>query len=376
MKKKYVIIIVIAVIIIASTTGLYFLKKSMDKGKTSSMETYTVPSVEKVFVNGVIEPEKTKEIYLDPSKGNVDKVFVKNDQIVKKGDNLFVYKDDKVNAQVDQIELQLETAKNQKKELLKQKESSKKQLEELKKESAKNPGSIAGKNVPMGNAQEISTESIDSQINLYEKQIKSLKDKEYKTITAPISGKVILHNSNSKNNMASPYITIESTDFYMNGTVNEKDQPRLKKNQDVDITIVATNKKIKGKISKVSDTPTNSGGMDVAAKGVGQGNNNNMSYYEVNIELDTQKGLTNGFHVQGSINLDDKPIEIPKKAVLKNGDESYVFKKVDGKLVKQVITYSSKKGNDDVVIVNSGLVSGDEIISNADYNMKEGMSVE
>ena len=57
-------------------------------------------------------------------------------------------------------------------------------------------------------------------------------------------------------------------------------------------------------------------------------------------------------------------------------DDMGVFKNVDGKLVKQVITYSPKEGSEDEVIVSSGLNEEDKIVSNPTPNMKEGMNVE
>ena len=376
MKKKYIIAIVTVVILAGVGVGSYFLKQSINKESVATMEIYTVPSTDKVFVNGKIEPEKVENIFLDATKGTVDKVEVENGDVVEKGDTLFIYKNDQVQSQVEQLELQLNSAKSQKEEINKQNAEAKKQLEDLKKAGLENQMPQGGQmpNLGQNAGGEISTGSVDEQIKLLEKQIKALKDKEYYKVTAPIGGKVILAESST--NPTQPYITVESGDYYISGSVNEKDQPKIKEGQEVQITILSTNKNINGKISSVGNTPIDNGASLAAQTGAQGGAGGNMSYYEVKITPDSQEDLTNGFHVQASVNLDKKPIEIPKEAILSVDNEEFVFKNVDGKLVKQVITYSPKEGSEDEVIVSSGLNEEDKIVSNPTPNMKEGMNVE
>lgn len=376
MKKKYIIAIVTVVILAGVGVGSYFLKQSMNKESVATMEIYTVPSTDKVFVNGKIEPEKVENIFLDATKGTVDKVEVENGDVVEKGDTLFTYKNDQVQSQVEQLELQLNSAKNQKEEINKQNAEAKKQLENLKKAGLENQMPQGGQmpNLGQNAGGEISTGSVDEQIKLLEKQIKALKDKEYYKVTSPIGGKIIL--AESSGNPTQPYITIESGNYYISGSVNEKDQPKIKEGQEAEITILSTNKNVKGKISYVGNTPIDNGASLVAQTGAQGGVGVNMSYYEVKITPDSQEDLTNGFHVQASVNLDKKPIEIPKEAILSVDNEEFVFKNVDGKLVKQVITYSPKEGSEDEVIVSSGLNEEDKIVSNPTPNMKEGMKVE
>ena len=376
MKKKYIIAIVTVVILAGVGVGSYFLKQSMNKESVATMEIYTVPSTDKVFVNGKIEPEKVENIFLDATKGTVDKVEVENGDVVEKGDTLFTYKNDQVQSQVEQLELQLNSAKSQKEEINKQNAEAKKQLEDLKKAGLENQMPQGGQIPNLGQSAggELSTGNVDEQIKLLEKQIKALKDKEYYKVTAPIGGKVILAESST--NPTQPYITVESGDYYISGSVNEKDQPKIKEGQEVQITILSTNKNINGKISSVGNTPIDNGASLAAQTGAQGGAGGNMSYYEVKITPDSQEDLTNGFHVQASVNLDKKPIEIPKEAILSVDNEEFVFKNVDGKLVKQVITYSPKEGSEDEVIVSSGLNEEDKIVSNPTPNMKEGMNVE
>ncbi|MGL5244177.1 MAG: efflux RND transporter periplasmic adaptor subunit, partial [Sarcina sp.] len=238
------------------------------------------------------------------------------------------------------------------------------------------PQDMANANMPQiadMAAQKFSTEGMDEQIKALEKQLKTLKDKEYITIKAPISGKVILHEG--EKNPMSPYMTVESLNYYIKGNVSEKDQHKLKENQDVDVTVLSTNTNLKGKIKLVGDRPVSSpipSGLETAATGAA---GNNMSYYLVNINLDEQGKATNGFHVQATVNLEKEPVKIPKTSIVKDENGDYVFKSVDKKLVKQPINYSEENETDQVIVSN-GLDENDEVVTKVNDTMKEGMSVE
>ncbi|MPQ42431.1 efflux RND transporter periplasmic adaptor subunit [Clostridium tarantellae] len=370
-KKTIIISLVTAGIILASSTGFYFLKKNMNgEKKVASLETYTIPTSDKVFINGVVAPEKVETIYLEPAKGTVNKVKVNNGQNVDKDDELFIYKNDAISTQIEQLEGQLSTMKNEKKQIINKQNAVNKQTKSLLGEKAPeiNIPQTANMTSP-----KISTEGIDEQIKALEKQIKNLKNKEYTTIKSPISGKVILHEGDK--NPMSPYITIESLNYYVNGNVSEKDQHKLKENQIVDITVLSTNTDLKGKIKSVGDRPVSSP-MPTGLEGATGGSaNSNMSYYLVNINLDEQGKATNGFHVQATVNLEAQPIKIPKTAIVKDENGDYVFKSIDKKLVKQPITYS-EENETDKVIVSNGLGENDEVITNVNGDLKEGMSVE
>ncbi|MEG2254133.1 MAG: hypothetical protein RSC33_02265, partial [Vagococcus sp.] len=67
-------------------------------------------------------------------------------------------------------------------------------------------------------------------------------------------------------------------------------------------------------------------------------------------------------------------VKIPKTAILKENDKSYVFKAVDNKLTKQEITYTESDSNE--VAINSGLKDNDVVVTNPREDMKEGNPVE
>lgn len=362
--------------------------------KETSMKLLSIPSNEKVFINGTIVPLEREVIYLDPTKGEVETLSVENGQTVSKGDTLFTYKNEQITEQIAQINLQLESARKERENLLAQKEELKKQEELAKKEAqaqeellkkqaqeAEKNGSTEELNLLMqqstpkvqtenfGSSQ-ISTAAVDNQISLYEKQIASLSEKEYYTVTAPIDGRIIL--TDNERDATQPYIIIESDTFYIEGSVSEKDYPKIKAEQAVEATILSSGEIVTGKISSMGNRPISNAIPAMSQQG--SPGSSDLSFYEVKISLDSQDNLINGFHVQAVVELSDSPIEIPKTSLIEEEGKTYVYKVVDNLLVKQEITY--KEGESDKVIVDSGLSEEDQIVELPTEEMKEGMPVE
>lgn len=376
MKKKHIIFISIIVLIILAGVIGYVVKnnKSLAAKKAGDIALYTIPDKEKIFVNGVIIPEKTESIYLDPTKGIVNKVLIINGQEVKKGDVLFKYKNDMITDQIKEIEQQVTASANIKKKLLEKERQAKKLLAKQKAEEKEQVVEVGMDNGLIGASLTASTEaqissykeqieSVQTQIDAYQNQLKTLKGKEFTNVTAPMDGKVLLNDSLDPSR---PYIVIETTSFYIKGSVNEKDQIKLKKDQLADILVFATNKTLTGKLISVGDRPA------VAELGA-IGGNANISYYDANIALDSQENIISGFHVQATLQIEEGNIKIPKSSILEEAGKSYVFKTVDKKLTKQEIKYE-KSDTDDVVVL-SGLKENDSITINT-KDMKEGLSVE
>ena len=279
--------------------------------KETSMKLLSIPSNEKVFINGTIVPMERDVIYLDPTKGEVETLSVENGQTVSKGDTLFTYKNEQITEQIAQLNLQLESARKERENLLAQKEELKKQEELAKKEAqaqeellkkqaqeAEKNGSTEELNLLMqqsapkvqtenfGSSQ-ISTAAVDNQISLYEKQIASLSEKEYYTVTAPIDGRIIL--SDNERDATQPYIIIESDTFYIEGSVSEKDYPKIKAEQAVEATILSSGEIVTGKISSMGNRPISNAIPAMSQQG--SPGSSDLSFYEVKISLDSQDNL-------------------------------------------------------------------------------------
>lgn len=360
MKKKYIIIC--AVIVVVITIVLLFVSKikTTITNKNYKISLYTVPSSDKVFVNGVITPENTENIFLDSTKGNVNKVSITNGQVVKKGDTLFTYKNDQITDQITQLNSQVTSSANQKNKLIDKQTK-------LKNDIAADPTKGVGSDSILSGYQD-QIDTIESQISTYEDQIKPLKEKEYTVVNSPIDGKVLVYDS--AKDPTKPYMVVESTTYYIKGSANEKDQPKLKENQKSEILIFATNKTLTGKVKSIGNRPQDA---VISTQVAASGSSNNMSYYDVDISVDSQDSLINGFHVQATVKLTDDSIKIPSSSIYEEYGKKYVYKVVDKKLTKQEITCEDSTSSD--FTVSAGLKEGDSIAKNA-KGMKEGTIVE
>lgn len=358
MKKKYIIICAVIVVISSVILVLVSKRNTIATGKTSKAALYTIPASDKVFVNGVITPEESESIFLDSTKGNIYKIFVANGQVVKKGDTLFKYKNDQITDQIEEVNRQITSSTNQKNKLI-----------QKIKQAADTSGTSGSDPIISGYQDQIDT--LDIQISGYNDQLKPLKGKEYTVINSPISGKVILNDS--VKDMTKAYIVIESTSYYIKGSVNEKDQPKIKVNQKADILVFSSNKTLTGKVTGIGNRPEDETLNAQASATVSGRNSSNISYYDVSIALDSKEAITDGFHVQATIKLQDSRIKIPKSSIFEKAGKKYVFKVVDGKLANQEITYKDSTSSD--VVVTTGLKENDRIAKDT-TGMKEGMIVE
>lgn len=324
LKNKKIKIVVGITVVSSLLIGVYYLhnkKSNTINSEENYVETYTIADNEKIFINGVILPTKSKEFSM-PTEGEISKLNVTNGKIVKEGDILFTVKNESVISEIDSL---------------------KSQINELKKSNIDND--------PI----------INAEINKLESQVSTLNKKAYINTTAPFAGKVYL-NDQDGNSM----ITLQSSTFYMKGQTSEQDLPKLQIDDPVTVTILSTNKKVTGRVSSISDRPTSSQGDNM--------NNPTLSYYDIDISFEDQEDLVNGFHVQACIEITDSLCKIPSSSILKDeNDKPYVFKSYDGILKKQKIEIQSQ--NDEFTVVKDGLDKQDIIIRYPSDNMNEGDAI-
>ena len=324
LKNKKIKIVVGITVVSSLLIGVYYLhnkKSNTINSEENYVETYTIADNEKIFINGVILPTKSKEFSM-PTEGEISKLNVTNGKIVKEGDVLFTVKNESIISEIDSL---------------------KSQINELKKSNIDND--------PI----------INAEINKLESQVSTLNKKAYIDTTAPFAGKVYLNDQDG-----SSMITLQSSTFYMKGQTSEQDLPKLQIDDPVTVTILSTSKKVTGRVSAISDRPTSSQGDNM--------NNPTLSYYDIDISFEDQEDLVNGFHVQACIEITDSLCKIPSSSILKDeNDKPYVFKSYDGILKKQKIEIQSQ--NDEFTVVKDGLDKQDIIIRYPSYKMNEGDAI-
>ena len=363
MKKKIGIGVSLLFVLILAIFGIRNLMTEQNKALEDDedlygIEYYTVPDMEQVFINGVVKPEQSQEFQKEAVLGDMGDIQVANGETVEEGTLLYTYENKEVATQI--IDLH-----NQAKRM------------ETQKANADNRRDLAIKiwnNTPeeerMETLEEIkmnlSTNDIKAEINEMYSTIESLKEEQYTDVTAPFKGKVYIPEEKDAN---SALLKLISDEFYVSGTVNERDVEKLALDQLADIKMLSTDLTVTGKVSFIDPNPAGES-SEVASFGMAGGSDLTMSNYPIKLTLDSLEGIRNGYHVQAVINLGDLIVKIPTEAIHEEDEQYYVLVNDFGTVVRRVIQLGEEAG--DRTTVTSGLEAEDQIIVSSQEPITEG----
>ncbi|HFJ9517965.1 TPA: efflux RND transporter periplasmic adaptor subunit, partial [Bacillus tropicus] len=169
------------------------------------------------------------------------------------------------------------------------------------------------------------------------------------------------------------FLQVASKDpFQVQGTLTELQKSQIQPDQTFTVTAKANSKKKwTGKITEVSEFPTNAemaqaGGMGEATQ--------NMSQYTYKASLDSQDGLSPGYHVSLQVNLENKTmVAVPTKSIIEKDDDAFVYVEDKGKLRKQNVKKGSTDG--DWTEVVEGVTVGQKVVKNPSDDVYDGMEV-
>ncbi|KXY70201.1 RND transporter MFP subunit, partial [Bacillus cereus] len=334
-KKKWISIGVIALIIIVAAINI-----SLMKGKEKGDEKSDVVRFEEVterklnntkLISGQVKPGNIESFYADQAKGKVKDIEVKEGQEVEKGAKLFSYNNEEINLQMKQVELDQKMADMRY-------DQGKKKIDSLKKEIKKAKDSGAGKEVTDPMEEQVSelemaqkTTDLEKEKGKLQKEELSKKQKEL-TIYSNFAGVVqkldkdaAQSSSQALGGQGKAFLQVASKDpFQIQGTLTELQKSQIQKDQTFTVTAKANNKKKwTGKITEVSEFPTSA--EMAQAGGMAEGTQN-MSQYTYKASLDSQDGLSPGYHVSLQVNLENKKmITVPTKSIVEKDDDTFVY---------------------------------------------------
>ncbi|MDC2866184.1 efflux RND transporter periplasmic adaptor subunit [Bacillus sp. BP-3] len=381
-KKKWIIIGVIALIIIVAAVNI-FIMQSKKTGSTEDVKFTEVTERQlnnTKLVSGQVKPGNIESFYADATKGKVKDIAVKEGQEVNKGDKLFSYDNEEVNLQVKQAEIEQKVASMRF-------DQGKKKIDSLKQDIKKAKDSGAAKEM---------IDQLESQLNELEMQqktsdlekekgnlhIEELKKKRDElTVYSNFAGVVQKLDKDASQGSTSAmggqgkaFLQIASKDaFQIQGTLTELQKSQIQKDQTVTVTAkAAPKKKWAGKITEVSEYPTSAEVNTQASAGGEAGAN--MSYYTYKASLDSQDGLSPGYHVSIQVNLENKKmVAVPSKSIVTEKDDSFVYVEEKGKLRKQIVKKGSSDG--DWTEVVEGVTVGQKVVENPSDKVHDGMEV-
>ncbi|MED0960067.1 efflux RND transporter periplasmic adaptor subunit [Bacillus paramycoides] len=382
-KKKWIIIGVIALIVIVAAVNIFVMQ-----GKKKGTATNDAVSFEKVterklnntkLISGQVKPGNIESFYADPTKGKVKDIAVKEGQEVEKGTKLFSYDNEEINLQMKQAELDQKMADMRY-------DQGKKKIDSLKKEIKKAKDGGAGKEVTDPMDEQVSelemqqkTTDLEKEKGKLQKEELSKKQQEL-TIYSNFAGVVqkldkdaAQSSSQALGGQGKSFLQVASKDpFQVQGTLTELQKSQIQKDQTFTVTAKANNKKKwTGKITEVSEFPT-SAEMAQSA-GLGEATQN-MSQYTYKASLDSQDGLSPGYHVSLQVNLENKTmIAVPSKSIVEKSEDAFVYIEDKGKLRKQNVKKGSTDG--DWTEVVEGVTVGQKVVKNPSDNVYDGMEV-
>ncbi|MEK0224224.1 efflux RND transporter periplasmic adaptor subunit [Bacillus proteolyticus] len=380
-KKKWIIVGVIVLIVIVAAVNIFVMqgkKKDTTKTDAVSFEKVTERKLNNTkLISGQVKPGNIESFYADPTKGKVKDIAVKEGQEVEKGTKLFSYDNEEINLQVKQAELDQKMVDMRY-------DQGKKKIDSLKNEIKKAKDSGAGKEVTDPMEEQVSelemtqkTTDLEKEKGKLQKEELSKKQKEL-TIYSNFTGVVqkldkdaAQSSSQALGGQGKAFLQVASKDpFQVQGTLTELQKSQIQKDQMFTVTAKANNKKKwTGKITEVSEFPTSA----ERAQATGEGTQN-MSQYTYKASLDSQDGLSPGYHVSLQVNLENKTmIAVPSKSIVEKGDDAFVYIEEKGKLHKQNVKKGATDG--DWTEIVEGAAVGQKVVKNPSDNVYDGMEV-
>ncbi|MBT2576923.1 efflux RND transporter periplasmic adaptor subunit [Bacillus sp. ISL-8] len=380
-KKKWIIIGFIVVIAILLAINIFMMqgkKKGTTKTDAVSFEKVTERKLNNTkLISGQVKPGNIESFYADPTKGKVKDIAVKEGQEVEKGTKLFSYDNEEINLQMKQAELDQKMADMRY-------DQGKKKIDSLKKEIKKAKDGGAGKEVTDPMDEQVSelemaqkTTDLEKEKGKLQKEELSKKQKEL-TIYSNFTGVVqkldkdaAQSSSQALGGQGKAFLQVASKDpFQVQGTLTELQKSQIQKDQRFTVTAKANNKKKwTGKITEVSEFPTSAEMAQAAGEGT-----QNMSQYTYKASLDSQDGLSPGYHVSLQVNLENKTmIAVPSKSIVEKDEDAFVYVEDKGKLRKQNVKKGSTDG--DWTEIVEGATVGQKVVKNPSDDVYDGMEV-
>lgn len=357
-KKKWLWGIIIALIVVVAGGFLinYFTKQDTEEMVVNEdlygIEYYNVPPMDQIFVNGVVTPEESQEFYREESLGVRGDLQIENGQVVKEGTLLYSYTNEVLQKEISQLyneAARLET--NRANTAYKQQLAIDRWYDSSEEERIQTLDEIT---------MDFNLYELDSQIQEIYSNIASMEEKVYTEVIAPFEGKVVIPEEKKAD---APLLKLISENFYVSGTINEKDLDKVKVDQVADITVISNGYTTLGKVSFVDTTPTNENSDSYSG-------NSTMSSYPVKLSFNSLERIVNGYHVQATINMEENQVVIPKESIHTEGDIQYVLVNDFGSVARRVIRTGEETAEG--VAVTSGLEAEDEIIVSSQVEVNEG----
>ncbi|WP_057490286.1 efflux RND transporter periplasmic adaptor subunit [Streptococcus orisasini] len=408
-KKKKGWIIASSFVAVIILLGLIWVKLQQSSQIDSENVGYQTVKVKEgtiassTLLSGTIKPESEQYVYYDSSKGSNPKVMVAAGDQVTAGQQLVQYDTGEAQAAYDQAVRNLNKVNRQ---ITNFQTYGIAPSADSSADNSASPASPAtgGTDASGSNSGVVGSSSTNNAASLvptnsttYNQQLQDLYDAQASaqdevnkaqaaldrtSVNSEVTGTVAEVNNDvdpsGKTSKALVHVTSEGK-LKVQGTLTEYDLANIKVGQAIKIkSKVYKNKEWDGKISYISNYPTQSGqGQSQGSESPSGGSSSSAATYEYKADIDSDLGdLKQGFTVSVEVVNGNKSLIIPTSALVSKNEKNYVW--IYDKSNSRVLKKEVAAGNADAKSqeISSGLKKGQVIIANPDKGLKEGKKID
>lgn len=363
-KALWGVLVVVLLVVAALASGLF-----TTKGSTATAVKVTTTKegniTKEVFANGKIESKVIKEQYVT-SGGVIEKIHVKKGDPVKKGQELLTLSTTDLDAKLKQERHLLQVNLAEKEKFLNDQEKVRKQtFETAKKEMSETGSSSSLESFDGNSAADVKLYDLkiqDAQSNIDDIQKKLEKNQLLADIDGIVTGISVKEGQE---------ITLGTSSFMITNVSQLQIKANLAEN-DANLAKVG----MKVKVSGDAFTNTYAGSISyISPVAVTSELDTKESVVEFRVDLEQPDvELRPGYKATVQITIENAvhPI-VPLSAIKRDGQQSYVFKVVENKAVRNNVKLGEE--NDEFIEVLEGLQLGDQIIEGPSADVKEGVQV-
>jgi|GEM_PF-781717 len=396
--KKFILagIIVLLIVSVILSVAVVEIKKS--KSKTLQFISPTVKSFTKTeTVSGRVVQSHTETIYVNPTKGSINEIFVKEGDTVTKGQKLFSYEDTTIAAELGQAEVNKKLAETTVTQKNDQIASLEKDIQNAISASTSSPNPTDANNTDKNATNTANTpqiQSLQAELNTAKEELNAAQLKvEQSTLEAEklkAQQESLTVNSNSDGVVLNLNKSIgqgyKATDkqqisimqiasnepFQIEGKLTEEEKAKVEPGQAIKVSSkVVTDKSWKGSISEVSNYPMN----DQSTNQDKNSKKEAFPYYTFRATLDSQENLYPGYETNLEVVVESKDLlAIPETSVKGSGKSKYVYVLKKGTIYKQNVKTGQKQGK--YVAILKGVKEGDKVGKNPSWTVRAGTKID
>ncbi|MEH7451751.1 efflux RND transporter periplasmic adaptor subunit [Gottfriedia acidiceleris] len=397
-QKKFILMGIIVLLIVSVVLSVAVIEIKKSKSKTLQFISPTVKSFTKTeTVSGRVVQSHTETIYVNPTKGSINEIFVKEGDTVTKGQKLFSYEDTTITAEIGQAEVNKKLAETTVTQKNDQIASLEKDIQNAISASTSTSNTTDANNTDKNATNTTNTPEIQSlqaelnttkeelnaaqlKVEQYTLEAEKLKaQKESLTVNSNNDGVVLNLNKSigqgykATDKQQISIMQIASNEpFQIEGKLTEEEKAKVESGQAIKVTSkVVTDKSWKGSISEVSNYPMN----DQSTNQEKNSKKEAIPYYTFRATLDSQENLYPGYETNLEVVVQSKDLlAIPATSVKGSGKSKYVYVLKKGTIYKQNVKTGQKQGK--YIAILKGVKEGDKVGKNPSWTVRPGTKID